>query len=51
MPSPTEYAQIAARVYFETYRGNRAPVPQGWLEVRWWPDTATGFSGGIYRNE
>jgi hypothetical protein len=31
--------------------GNRVPVPLGWTELYWQPDTATGFSGGIYRND
>jgi hypothetical protein len=50
MAGITEYAQLSGRVYFEVVPANRTAVPLGWREEYWMPDTATGFSGGIYRN-
>ena len=48
MVSELEYAQLAGRVYNAT-EVNRLPVPLGWVEEIWIPDTSTGFSAGVYR--
>ncbi|MBK6631943.1 MAG: hypothetical protein IPG33_13505 [Betaproteobacteria bacterium] len=41
MADITEYAQLAGRVYKEAFVENRTPVPIGWKEEYWVPDTAS----------
>ncbi len=47
MPSNTEYAQLASRVYVRT-DPNRTPLPSGWnplLPIGEIPDTTTNTRG------
>jgi Lipase (class 3) len=48
MATEIEYAELANRVYARTSL-NRTPVPLGWTEQRWIPDTLSGFSAGVYK--
>jgi RTX calcium-binding nonapeptide repeat (4 copies)/Lipase (class 3) len=48
MATEIEYAELANRVYVRTSL-NRTPVPIGWTEQRWIPDTLSGFSAGVYK--
>lgn len=50
MPSVYEYMQFSTRVY-DAAAVNSIDVPGGWTQVDWVPDTASGFSAGIFRND
>ena len=50
MPSTLEYMQFATNVYAASAL-NTIGVPTGWTRIDWQPDTFTGFSAGVYKND
>ena len=50
MTTPLEYMQMATGVYAASDR-NSINAPAGWTQIDWQPDTYTGFSAGVYKND